>query len=572
MKRIRNLTLRAKLTLSFTFLFLMFTGVSLFIMQQQAIVKKQHTNQNLQNQRQETAIELKLKFNELEYLKTTFLLTKNQDLTPLFKEKIKDFQTQIGKVTSTAETPQEQNIATRLTLSINDYSDSYDQAVSYVMISVTSDEEKSTSLLNNLNESKKIRDYIFGVMDTFNEKYQKSKVAAIAQSDKALNKTQTALIVSTIIMLSLIVLIGYLLIQTFIAPIRNLQSAVRRIAAGDLRHSINSAAQDELGELSRNFDYMTAQVRLMLHNTQSIASSLSNHSQSFHSFSQTTAAANSGIVRAIQEISSGADNQAGLAEKSAVIIEEMESKISDITEFTSMMRSASLDAASLTDEGTAAVRDLREASLQANKVMQDVVELIKLLGASSNEIGSITQSITEIASQTNVLSLNAAIEAARAGEHGIGFSVIANEVRVLSQRSSVSSLTIADIIASLQKQINKLQSSIVEAQALNEAQHNKVDDTQHAFERIHSSMTSLANQIEQIHMKVDEARAKNNQLVHSVQTVSAIAEETAAGVQEVNATSLEQDDSIKQIANQADDIYELSKKLFEEISKFQIKL
>jgi methyl-accepting chemotaxis protein len=83
-------------------------------------------------------------------------------------------------------------------------------------------------------------------------------------------------------------------------------------------------------------------------------------------------------------------------------------------------------------------------------------------------------------------------------------------------------------------------------------------------------MQAISSQIEQIHDKIDQARIKNEKLVESVQLVAAIAQETASGVEEVNSTSIQQNDSILRIVEESDDILSLSQKLFEEISKFRI--
>lgn len=83
-------------------------------------------------------------------------------------------------------------------------------------------------------------------------------------------------------------------------------------------------------------------------------------------------------------------------------------------------------------------------------------------------------------------------------------------------------------------------------------------------------MTGIKEQIEHIHSKIEQARSKNDQLVGSVQFVAAIAQETAAGVEEVNSTSIQQDASIRRIAEESDDILALADRLFAEISKFQI--
>jgi methyl-accepting chemotaxis protein len=100
-------------------------------------------------------------------------------------------------------------------------------------------------------------------------------------------------------------------------------------------------------------------------------------------------------------------------------------------------------------------------------------------------------------------------------------------------------------------------------------QGSKIHDTLSAFQTIQNSITDLCRQTDTIHAKVKRAEADNESLIDAIQHVAAIAEETAAGVQEVNSTSIEQDESVRRIAEQADAIHVLAESLFTEIGKFK---
>jgi methyl-accepting chemotaxis protein len=415
-----------------------------------------------------------------------------------------------------------------------------------------------------------LKDNIFGLVDKFYVTYAEAADRAIANSTAALDKTSQVMKFASVIVLIITITIAFLLVRSFTRPIARLQSAVAMIASGDLRHTIHSSSQDELGQLSQGFDHMIMQVRDMLGNTQKIASSLSEHSHSFHAFSQGTASANTEILKAIHEISTGADEQAVQSEKSAQIIADLEAEIGQISEYTNLMKKTSSEAAGKTLLGTQSIQSLSEASLKSQLVLHKTGEAMENLAASSNQIGKIVRSITEISTQTNVLALNAAIEAARAGVHGKGFSVIADEVRSLSAQTNDSSKMVGQIVVMLQKQIQELQASMQEASQYSQAQNSRVEETLHSFGGIELSMEQITSQIGQIHQKIDQAKQKNEKLVESVHYVAAIAEETAAGVEEVNSTSIHQDASIRRIAEESDDIYSLSQQLFEEISRFLI--
>ncbi|UUZ80134.1 methyl-accepting chemotaxis protein [Paenibacillus sp. P26] len=224
-----------------------------------------------------------------------------------------------------------------------------------------------------------------------------------------------------------------------------------------------------------------------------------------------------------------------------------------------------------TQNGSASMEALRTASRQSQDVLGKVYEAMDGLSRGSDQIGKIVTAITEISAQTGVLSLNASIEAARAGEHGKGFSVIAEEVRRLAAQTNESSKTIGRMVTGPQEQMKELDSALGDARESFVRQNGKVEESLEAFKEIRGSMDVLSGYMDQIHERIAEAKTRNGSLVESVQFVAAIAEETAAGVQEVHASSQEQDVAIRQIASESEEILNLALRLFEQIRRFRIE-
>lgn len=565
-----GLSLRMKLILSFAAIIIALFGMVLFNVQQVQSIKSQMSRQNEKTDLKTKALELKAVVQDIKDISLGLMISRNAEFVTKYNDKKPLFNQMIKDIGGTASTPEQMQWRSKLIMASTDYVNSFDQATAIIQDKSLSDlaVQKNTEYLYNQTQIQ--RDTIFSLIDNFYQAYSKEAQEAITASDQQLRQTVTIMLLVAGLVLVATVGIGFAIIRSFIVPVRTLQKAVSELAEGDLRHQISSASRDELGELSRDFDKMTAEIGRMLQHTRTIAASLSDHSQSFRLSSQETAAANASIMQAMGEISTGADQQAQQSERSSTIISSLEQEIQAILSYAEEMRETSKLAEINTEDGTKAVQELNTSASQTVLVYDKVSEAMNKLSARSAEIGKIVNTITEISAQTNVLSLNAAIEAARAGAHGKGFSVIAEEVRLLSLQTNESSKSIAIIISTLQNVIKELEHLMSDARSVTGMQNDKVVETLAAFAAIQLSMGEVFTQIELISEKINQARSSNEQLVQSVQLVSAVAQETAAGVEEVNSASSIQDGSIRRIASQADDIHRLSQSLFEEISRFQI--
>lgn len=394
---------------------------------------------------------------------------------------------------------------------------------------------------------------------------------AQAESFTLLEHTVSIVYYAAGIVVLLLLILAVLLIRSFLAPVGKLQHALRNIAEGDLRQQINSPYDDELGRLSFHFDHMVTRVREMLRQTVQVASTLADYSRSFQESSTVTANTNQEIVRTIQEISVGADQQAVQSEQSALLLQELEREVAEITDYTDKMLATSGTADLNARKGSDTVGELQRISERSRFSIGKVYEALEKLVEQSGDISRITNSITEISKQTNILSLNAAIEAARAGAAGKGFAVIADEVRHLSVQTSDSSILISRIIGELQENMAGFEKEMLDTKKSLEEQDSQVAETLASFKAIDHSISGISRQITQIHGKVEETQRINSRLGESIHSVASVAEQTAAGVQEVNASSTQQDQAIHDIARQALEISELSQRLFREINVFRIE-
>ncbi len=212
--------------------------------------------------------------------------------------------------------------------------------------------------------------------------------------------------------------------RSIVIPIRQAQAVAEAIAAGDLRHPIDIAGQDEPANLMRALQQMQ-------HTLQTVVGEVRITSGS--------------ISVASAEIASGNQDLSGRTEQSAASLEQTASSMEQLTDTVRQTADSARTANQLASSAA-------QAAQRGGDVVSQVVSNMQEITASSRKIGEIIGVIDGIAFQTNILALNAAVEAARAGEQGRGFAVVAGEVRNLAQRSATAAREIKTLInASVEK-------------------------------------------------------------------------------------------------------------------------
>ncbi len=265
-----------------------------------------------------------------------------------------------------------------------------------------------------------------------------------------------------------------------------------------------------------------------------------------------TANATTEMVASINEVDRSMEQLASFVSDTSASMIEMDASINEVERNASQSYDFTLEASKYTEEGLKAVQETIQGMQNIQKAVQEAEGVILKLGSKSEEIGKIVNVIDDIAEQTNLLALNAAILAAQAGEHGKGFSVVATEIRDLSERTASSTKEISNLIKTVQEEVkNAIESTKI---GVREAKTgaNIANQSGRILEKILENSLAVSNMAKEI------ARATKEQ-ARSSQGVTKAIERVREMVKQVSKATSEQSQGSQHIQEATERMREITK-------------
>ena len=326
-----------------------------------------------------------------------------------------------------------------------------------------------------------------------------------------------------------------LLCNMLFRPLNNVSTALEQIAngSGDLTQRIKVESQDEVGKLAHNFNTFVGSLQQLIGHIREQSSQLTQQSESSARRAQS----------AVDEI----HHQQQEITMVATAVTELASATQEIASHAEQTAQAAQESTASTENGHELVENTKGSINKLANELQSASDIVSELERHGQEISTVLATIQGIAEQTNLLALNAAIEAARAGEQGRGFAVVADEVRVLSQRTHSSTEEIKNTITVLQETTGRAVSIMHSSADLAGLSVQDADRAANALGEINQAVTLISDMATQIATAAEEQTHVTSEITQNITSIKDVADQLVVGVNQSSEESY-------QVKSQADEL------------------
>lgn len=446
----------------------------------------------------------------------------------------------------------------------------------------------SVSGLNCWSTVKGLTDADYDKAFSFDENINGEKVHVVTSKDavtgwtlvgfissKETSATTNKMISNTVIfsIIAFVIGIGIALAVTasMTKEIKKVSGHMKDVAGGDLTDRIDVKKKNEFGDLENNFNNMVENMAVLIKGVEEKSGVIVDASAKIAGVSKSTTETVGQVSEAIQSVAVGASGQADSTQTATQEVENLADRLKETKAYVTDISDMSVETQKLSNKGLTIVDELitkGQRSIDNSKISKAVVsEMV----SSIEKINFISDAITEITEQTNLLSLNASIEAARAGESGKGFAVVADEIRKLAEQSQQSTDEIKQIVNEITIKSQQVEQTMDESVGIIEEQNVSIKDAKELFNTISDSVNGLKEGLDNITQLNEAMDTNRNNVVSKMEDVAAVATETAAASEEVTASAVDVEQTMHDLNEFTVELDNIAEALKEAIDKFKLQ-
>ena len=388
-----------------------------------------------------------------------------------------------------------------------------------------------------------------------------------------INQLASTMVATGVIVLILLMVSSAMILNRMISSISVLTAIVEKTAALDLTVNAQQAKldkrNDEIGMMSRAVGHMHDELRGIVETIKDQGDQLASSNNQFELQFKDIVDGISNVNSAVEEIALGSTSQAQETTSASDHVLNIGNAIESNSAAVNVLEESIANMNTLAEESNGMLQELIEINNRTSIYLNQVLEQINTTNESSEKIKTAVALIQDIASQTNLLSLNASIEAARAGESGRGFAVVAEEIRKLAEDSAARAAEIDAVAMELMGNARESVDKMEELNRESELQLQKLDETKHSFEGLTGEMIQVSNASEDILKQTNIINSLKTDVSNVIEQLAAIAEENAASTQETSATMNVLTGTIDHCKEETELLNELSELLSQQTQKFK---